>query len=493
MSVELILGAAPRGAAIATGVTTDRAGKPTPVGGLTTAVMAKRGFTAKPGQVLVIPGSRTRIFVGLGDAAAVTTDRLRSASAAATRAAAHENSVQLDLLTASKIDKRAAAQAIVEGALAVTYTYSGKAVPEGAARLQSVVLDGAGSRAVKEGANVGRSIAEATALVRDLVNLPPAKLTPQIFAQRALEAGDTDTFSVEIWDEHRIADERLGGLLGVSQGGLEPPRLVRFEYVPAGYARGGGRSGGLKPAKSLPTLAVVGKGITFDSGGLSLKSGEGMMTMKCDMAGAATTLGLFTTLATLQPAMRVIGYCCLSENLPGERATKPGDVHVARNGKSFEILNTDAEGRLVLADGLSLAAEDKPDAIINLATLTGAIIVALGKEITGLFGNNELFSSQVKAAAKRAGEPMWELPVWAPYRRHIDSDVADMKNIGLPGQAGSIAAALFLQEFVAGVPWVHLDIAGTAWADGQHEFGPRGGTGASLRTLVELVRWFEKP
>jgi leucyl aminopeptidase len=215
--------------------------------------------------------------------------------------------------------------------------------------------------------------------------------------------------------------------------------------------------------------------------------------MKCDMAGAATTLGLFTVLSTLQPQVRVIGYCCLSENLPGERATKPGDVHVARNGKSFEILNTDAEGRLVLADGLSLAVEEKPDAIIDLATLTGAIIVALGKEITGLFANHPLFARQVKDASTRAGEPMWELPVYAPYRRHIDSDVADMKNIGSPGQAGSIAAALFLQEFVGKTPWVHLDIAGTAWSDGPHEFGPRGGTGAGLRTLVELVQTFTKP
>jgi leucyl aminopeptidase len=189
----------------------------------------------------------------------------------------------------------------------------------------------------------------------------------------------------------------------------------------------------------------------------------------------------------------VIGYCCLTENLPGERATKPGDVHTARNGKTFEILNTDAEGRLVLADGLSLAVEDKADAIIDLATLTGAIIVALGKDVTGMFSNHAGFGDQVRNAARRAGEPMWEMPIWAGYRRHIDSDVADMKNIGLPGQAGSIVAALFLQEFVGNKPWVHLDIAGTAWADAPHEFGPRGGTGAGLRTLVELVQSFNAP
>jgi leucyl aminopeptidase len=484
MPAELLLGPAPKGAAIAVGVTTDRAGQPASGVGVTLAVMAKRGFAGKPGQVLVVPGSQTRIYVGLGDAATVGADRLRSAAAAATRAAANESAVLLDLLNVSKVEKRAAAQAIVEGALGVTYSYSGKASTE-QNRLRQVVLDVGTSRAAKEGANAGLAIAESVAMIRDLVNLPPAQLTPKIFAEQAQAAGLTHGFSVDVWDEHRIAEEKLGGLLGVSQGGLEPPRLVRFEWVPAGVT---GRA-----AKSLPTLAVVGKGITFDSGGLSLKPAEGMMTMKCDMAGAATTLGLFTVLNTVQPQVRVIGYCCLSENLPGERATKPGDVHTARNGKTFEILNTDAEGRLVLADGLSLAVEDKPDAIVDLATLTGAIIVALGKEITGLFANSTSFAGQVRDAASRAGEPMWELPVYAPYRRHIDSDVADMKNIGLPGQAGSIAAALFLQEFVGKTPWAHLDIAGTAWSDGPHEYGPRGGTGASLRTLVELVANFTKP
>jgi leucyl aminopeptidase len=257
-----------------------------------------------------------------------------------------------------------------------------------------------------------------------------------------------------------------------------------------------GKPGASKAAKgkpTIPTLAVVGKGITFDSGGLSLKTGEGMMTMKQDMAGAAATLALFTALTEVKPNCRVIGFAVLSENLPGERATKPGDVHRARNGKTFEILNTDAEGRLVLADGLSLAVEEKPDAVINLATLTGAIVIALGKEITGLFSNNDSFAGQVKEASKRAGEPMWELPVWANYRRHIDSEVADMKNIGAPGQAGSIAAALFLKEFVGTTPWVHLDIAGTAWADAQNDLGPKGGTGAGVRTLIELTKTFARP
>jgi leucyl aminopeptidase len=481
-AVELVIGSAPKGAAVAVGVAIEKNGKPSVVAGLSAAVMSKRGFAAKPGQVLVIPGTQTRIYVGLGPVGAVTPDRLRSAAANATRAALTETSLALDLFGSSKVDKRAGTQAIVEGALAVTYQYRTKSGGD-AGRLGSICVEVGTSRSMRDGARLGEAIARATALVRDLVNAPPSQMTPSIFAEQAIDIAEQAGFSIEVWDEKRIADERLGGLMGVAQGGLEPPRLLRMEWRPTDS----------RPNRSLPSLAVVGKGITFDSGGLSLKPAEGMMTMKCDMAGAATTLGLFSLLATLQPDIRVIGYCVLSENLPGERATKPGDVHRARNGKTFEILNTDAEGRLVLADGLSLAVEDKVDAIVDLATLTGAVIVALGKEITGVFANDRNFASQVLEAASRAGEPMWELPMHTPYRRHLDSDVADMKNIGLPGQAGSMVAALFLQEFVGTTPWVHLDIAGTAWADAPHEFGPRGGTGAGLRTLVELVQQFSKP
>jgi leucyl aminopeptidase len=483
MSASLLLGPAPKGAAVAIAITTDKSGKVIPVAGLSASLMAKRGFSAKPGQTLVIPGRETKVYVGMGDVGSITTDRLRVGAASASRAAMTEPALAIDQLLIGKVDRRSAIQALVEGALLPTYTYEGKPVAAGTSRLATVSYDPGTNRAAREAAEFGEAIATATSLVRNLVNRPPADLTPTIFSDTAVAVLAGSNVEVEVWDETRIRAERLGGLLGVSQGGLEPPRLVRMVWNPP-VARG---------AKKPPTLAIVGKGITFDSGGLSLKPADGMMTMKCDMAGAAATLGLFSLLSVIQPDIRVIGYCCLSENLPGERATKPGDVHTARNGKTFEILNTDAEGRLVLADGLSLAVEDKADAIIDLATLTGAIIVALGKDVTGLFSNESAFSSQVLTAAQRAGEPMWELPIWNPYRRHIDSDVADMKNIGSPGQAGSIVAALFLQEFVGSTPWAHLDIAGTAWTDAPNEFGPRGGTGAGLRTLVELVQRFEKP
>ncbi len=489
MTVTVSNSEASRGAATVTPVFTDKTGAVIAPTGLSAAVMAKRGFLGKPGQTLVVPGPTTRIFVGLGDASSVTTDQLRGASGAACRAAWNESALSIDLLDGlKKVDKQAAAQAIVEGVMCSTYQYSGKPQPNRCA-LTEVSVGPVGVRAVREGIRLGTASGEAIVLARELVNLPAADLTPAKFADRAIALAVEKGFSIEVWDEDRCRTERLGGLLGVAQGGLEPPRLLRFEWSPTSV----GATATKKEKAALPLLAVVGKGITFDSGGLSLKTGEGMMTMKQDMAGAAATLALFTTLAELKPNCRVIGFACLSENLPGERATKPGDVHRARNGKTFEILNTDAEGRLVLADGLSLAVEEKPDAVINLATLTGAIVTALGKEITGLFSNHEGFTAQVKAASKLAGEPMWEMPVYAPYRKHIDSEVADMKNIGLPGQAGSIAAALFLKEFVGSTPWVHLDIAGTAWADSQSDLGPRGGTGAGVRTLMELAKAFSRP
>jgi leucyl aminopeptidase len=234
-------------------------------------------------------------------------------------------------------------------------------------------------------------------------------------------------------------------------------------------------------------VAIVGKGITFDSGGLSLKTAQGMMTMKADMSGAAAVLATMSVLPALKPRVRVIGIVPATENLPGGRAYKPSDVLRIRNGKTVEVLNTDAEGRLVLADGLSLATEAEPDAIIDLATLTGACVIALGKRISGLMGNDDRLISEVRAAADRAGEPAWPLPLPDEYRKEIDSEVADIKNIGDPGGAGAIAAGLFLKEFVGDVPWVHLDIAGPAWTDKEDGYLSQGGTGVGIRTVVELL------
>jgi leucyl aminopeptidase len=253
---------------------------------------------------------------------------------------------------------------------------------------------------------------------------------------------------------------------------------VRVEYRPSHPIEVDGR---------VPHLALVGKGITFDSGGLSLKTATGMETMKTDMGAAAAVLGAVEAAAALGARIRITAWAPLTENMPGGSATKPGDVLTTRSGKTIEVLNTDAEGRLILADGLTLAVEAAPDAIIDLATLTGAAVVALGREIGALLGNDDDLVGAVRAAGERAGEPLWPLPLPEDYRSHIESEVADMRNMGRPGQAGSIAAALLLREFVAEVPWAHLDIAGPARSDENTRYLTKGGTGFGVRTLVALV------
>jgi leucyl aminopeptidase len=315
------------------------------------------------------------------------------------------------------------------------------------------------------------------AFARDLVNTPSGDLTPAELAATAERVAADAGLGVEIIDEAKAAELALGGLLDVGKGSDNPPRMVVLRYEPAN-ARG--------------HLAWVGKGITFDSGGLSLKSGEGMMTMKCDMAGAAAVLAAMSVLPVVAPKVRVTAYLCAAENMPSGHAIRPGDVLRVRNGTTVEVLNTDAEGRLVLADGLTLAAEQEPDAIVDLATLTGAAKAALGSRIAALMGNDDGFVDQVRSAADQAGEPVWHLPLPKEYRKSLDSQVADIKNISGSGTPGALTAGLFLQEFVAGRPWAHLDIAGPAWVDEEDALGPRGGTGFGVRTLVALAEGFRR-
>ena len=316
-------------------------------------------------------------------------------------------------------------------------------------------------------------------LARDLVNEPPSSLTPEKFAAVFIERfADVEEVSVEVWDHQRIVSERLGGLLAVSEGSTQPPRLVRIEYKPADP---------LVIEGKVPHLALVGKGITFDSGGLSLKTATGMETMKTDMSGAAVVLSAVDAAAAPGARIRITALAPLTENMPGGSAIKPGDVLTTRSGKTIEVLNTDAEGRLVLADGLTLAAEVEPDAIIDVATLTGAAVVALGSEIGGLFGNDDRLIDQVRAAGDGPASHCWPLPLPDDYRSHIDSSIADMRNIGRPGEAGSISAAMLLREFVADVSWAHLDIAGPARSDENSRYLTKGGTGFGVRTLVALA------
>jgi leucyl aminopeptidase len=311
----------------------------------------------------------------------------------------------------------------------------------------------------------------AIQLARDLVNEPPCDLYPETFARRAELVCQSAGIECTIWDEKQLLAERMGCLLGVAQGSARPPRVVILRY----------RNGGDKP-----TLALLGKGVTFDSGGLSLKTNEQMQDMKGDMAGAAAVLAAVQAIAELRLPVNVLGLLALVENMPSGQALKLGDVLRARNGKTVEILNTDAEGRLILADILCYAVEQNAEHLLDLATLTGACMVALGTEVAGLMSNNETWAQRVRESATRAGEQVWPLPMFKEYAELLRSHVADVKNVG-GRYAGAITAAKFLEHFVADKPWAHLDIAGPAWASDDGPTRDAGGTGFGVRTLVELA------
>lgn len=422
-------------------------------------------FSGKPGQLAVVPGTGTPygsiLLVGLGDDA--SPEAVRQAAGTAGRAAMRHAGV------ATTLWARGGADAVVEGLALGQYRFDRHLGEPKPSKTESVTLIDADDEAV-EAARRGAVIARAVMLARDLVNESPAHKPPAALAAIAEEVGERAGVRVKVWDEAAIAEGKLGGLMGVAAGAVNPPRLVEMSYEPEG---------------AEPFLAVVGKGIVFDSGGLSLKSSEAMETMKTDMSGAAATIAAVGAIAELGLPIKVLAITPLTENMPGGAAQRPGDVLRARNGKTIEVLNTDAEGRLVLADGLSLAAEAEPDLIVDLATLTGACMVALGDKIAGLFGDDESVAS-VRAAADAAGERVWRMPIPADYREKIDSDVADMKNTG-PRWGGAINAALLLKEFVGEIPWAHLDIAGPARARETEHYLLKGGTGFGVRTVVALA------
>jgi leucyl aminopeptidase len=319
-----------------------------------------------------------------------------------------------------------------------------------------------------------RAEARGLWLARELVNMPPSELYPETFAAIAADMGRTTGFEVDVWDESRIAAERMGSLLAVAKGSARPARLAILRYT--------GNPG-------APTLGLVGKGVTFDSGGLSLKTTENMIDMKCDMAGAAAVLAGVQAIAEQKLPVNVLGILALVENMPSGLAVKLGDVLTARNGKTIEVLNTDAEGRLILADALCLASE-QTDRLVDFATLTGACLVALGAETAGLMTNDDGWGEQILAAVTRAGERAWKLPMDASYDGLIKSKVADMRNTGGGKWAGAIAGGKFLQQFVGNAKWVHLDIAGPSFAEGETPALDPGGTGCMVRGIVEMARGF---
>ncbi len=445
--------------------------------GLDIEWLKSRGFEGSAGQTSVANvDGKTIVAIGLGDLSEAGVDGFRRSAAVLARAASKGTHAAFVVAGADGLEAAKVSQAVAEGAILGAYKFNAfKSKSDTPTLAKFTVVNGDSG-----GVEFGQEVAHAVSLARDLVNSPAAAATPTRLAEVATDVATANGLQIEVWDEEALQRERMGGLLGVSAGSDEPARMIRLVHEPADdYDQ---------------AIALVGKGITFDSGGLSLKPADGMMTMKTDMSGAAAVIAAMGVIPQVAPRTKVVAIVCATENLPGPKATKPGDVSVARNGKTMEVLNTDAEGRLVLADGLSLAAETDVDAIVDLATLTGACIVALGGDIAGLMGNHDGFRGQVQQAADTAGEPVWPLPLPKQYRKHIDSDIADIKNIGAgKGAAGSLTAGLFLQEFVSDKPWAHLDIAGPARADGDDGAITKGGTGFGVRTLVELVANFQKP
>ena len=335
------------------------------------------------------------------------------------------------------------------------------------------VLGGArwDEKAMKAAVKRTAAVMESVSWARDLVNTPAGDMPPMEIAKAARAMARSVGLTCKVWTAAQLEQGGFGGILGVGQGSVNPPCMIELSYT------GNGRA---------TPVALSGKGIAFDSGGLNIKDLKGMETMKEDMAGAASILATMRSIALLKPKINVIAAIPCSENMPSGSALKPGDVIVHRGGTTSEIMNTDAEGRLVLADALSYLTSKKPQLVIDTATLTGSVVIALGDRVSGAFGNDDVLTADVIRAGDAVGEPMWELPMVPEYRRQIDSSVADIKNTG-ERYGGAIAAAWFLAEFVGDTPWVHLDIAGTAFASGGHDLGPKGATGVPVRTLVRFL------
>lgn len=431
--------------------------------------LTSSGFKGGAGELAVVPGSdgvtaEAVAVVGLGEQAKVDATVLRRAAGSAARHLSERSTLAITIHNAVSGSEFAVAEGLLLGSYRFT-TYKSDPKPSKFQRALFVNAD--------EGAlNRAAITAEATWLARDMINEPASTLTPEALAQRAKEAADASGFECTIWDENELRTQGFGGLLGVASGSANPPRFIQMRYAPAG---------------ATATVALVGKGVTFDSGGLSLKDAANMETMKTDMGGAAAVIGAMSALAKLKPTIEVLAFVPTTENMPSGTAIRPGDVLKHYGGKTTEVLNTDAEGRLILADALAFASAQKPDAIVDVATLTGSIMVALGKKATGLFSNDDALARELEVASEGAGERFWHMPLYDVYKKELESEVADLKNVG-SRWGGAIIAALFLREFVSdGIAWAHLDIAGAARAESDYDENSKGGTGVGVRTLVNWV------
>ncbi len=444
-------------------------------------------LTLYPGDE--IPAARV-IVAGLGERAKFSAVRAIEAVGTAVKAADGLQARRIATVAfgagAGGLETTEAAEMTAIGAKLALYRYDrfktfGELVdkPVNVETLTLVEFDAAKIVEVDAGAAAGETIADSVALARDLQNTPAGHLTPELLAEEASAMCSQTGLECRVLGPDEMAELGMGALLGVARGSAEEPRMIVMDYRPEGESRG--------------TLAVCGKGVTFDTGGISLKPGLNMGDMKFDMSGAAATVGILRAAARLRLPMRVVGIIPAVENMPDGRALKPGDVLTAMNGKTIEVDNTDAEGRLVLADALCYAQQFEPDAIVDLATLTGAVIIALGHQATGLMGTDEDLKRRLREAGDHTGERVWELPLWDEYEENIKGKTADINNTG-GRPAGTINGGMFLKHFAGDVPWCHLDIAGTAWNVKEKSYIGSGGTGVGVRLITRLLReWSGAP
>lgn len=419
------------------------------------------------------------LVVGAGKKDAFSPTTLRKVAGAALRSLKGKLVHKIAFVVREGDATEDVAQAIVEGALAADFeTDKYKTEKKGDKSVEVFAIAGYGEAekaAGEKGIAKGKIIGEAQNFTRDLVNEPSNKLTPRVLAEKAEAMAKQAGLAVEILDEKKIAELKMGALLSVAQGSVEPPRMIVITYTPA------------NPKPGAPVVGLVGKAVTFDTGGISIKPADGMEKMKYDMAGGATMIGAMRAIAALKPAVKVICVVPATENMPGGKAQKPGDIQTAMSGKTIEVLNTDAEGRLILADGVHYAKQLGATHLVDAATLTGAIVVALANVHVGVFGSDQAWTDKLLASAKAAGEKMWQMPMDDEYREFIKGSFADIQNIGSGKGGGSITGAWFIREFAGDSPWIHLDIAGTAWNDDAKPWLAKGPTGVALRTLVKLV------
>ena len=453
-------------------------------GGLLRKLAGSGELTGKPLEMTLVHAPRglkaaRLLLVGAGKQEKFDAAVLRRIAGAALRYIKSRSVKQFAFVLRENEPVEAATQAVAEGALAANFESDKyKTDKKDAKALDSIALTGFSDQdrlAAEKGLARGRVIADAQNFARDLVNEPSNILTPKVLGEKAAAMAKEAGLSVDILDEKRIADLKMGALLSVAQGSVEPPRMMVLTYTPA------------NPKPGAPVIGLIGKAVTFDTGGISIKPSDGMEKMKYDMAGGATMLGVMRALAELKPNVKVICVVPSTENMPGGHAQKPGDIQTAMSVKTIEVLITDAEGRLILADGIYYAKQLGATHLIDAATLTGAIVVALSNINVGVFGSDQPFTDKLLASAKAAGEKMWQMPIDDDYREFIKGTVADIQNIGSGKGGGAITGAMFIKEFTGDSPWIHLDIAGTAWNDDAKPWLAKGPTGVALRTLIHLV------